>query len=85
MKKRYWSIFVLVIIVILSSSLDTEAQCAMCKATAEQGDQVGLNLGILYLFLMPYTIVATIAFFWWRNRKKEEDMSNGWNRESQLN
>lgn len=54
--------------------MDAEAQCAMCKATAEQSDQVGLNLGILYLFLMPYTIVATIAFFWWRNRKKEEEM-----------
>lgn len=56
--------------------IDAEAQCAMCKATAEQSDEVGLNMGILYLFLMPYMIVASIAFFWWRNKKKEEDIPN---------
>lgn len=55
---------------------DVEAQCAMCKATAEQGDQTGLNLGILYLFLAPYLIVGTIGFFWWKNRKKEPSQND---------
>lgn len=57
-------------------SEEVMAQCAMCKATAEQGDQSGLNLGILYLFLAPYLIVGTIGYFWWRNRKKETSQNN---------
>ena len=73
---KYILVTMLLLIIAIILPLDAEAQCAMCKATAEQSDQVGLNLGILYLFLMPYTIVGTIAFFWWRNRKKEEDISN---------
>lgn len=73
---RYILITALLLMIAIILPLDTEAQCAMCKATAEQSDQVGLNLGILYLFLTPYIIVGTIAFVWWRNRKKEEDISN---------
>lgn len=75
MKKSFIIITSLLTISLLLP-LDVEAQCAMCKATAEQSDQVGLNLGILYLFLMPYTIVATLAFFWWRNKKKEEEITS---------
>jgi hypothetical protein len=73
---KYILATILLLVIAMILPLDTEAQCAMCKATAEQSDQVGLNLGILYLFLMPYTIVGTIAFFWWRNRKKESEIGN---------
>ncbi|MGK0391005.1 MAG: hypothetical protein ACI94Y_003765 [Maribacter sp.] len=73
---KYILATILLFIIAIILPFDVEAQCAMCKATAEQSDQVGLNMGILYLFLMPYTIVATIAFFWWRNRKKESEISN---------
>ncbi len=86
MKKYNWILIVVMVLgLVMGIQLDADAQCAMCKATAEQGDQRGLNLGILYLFLMPYTIVATIAFVWWRNRKKEDDFVDDWNRQSQLN
>ncbi|MCC6282205.1 MAG: hypothetical protein IT262_16500 [Saprospiraceae bacterium] len=53
------------------------AQCAMCKASAEAnlkaggGDPKGLNAGILYMLMLPYLLVASIGFWWWRNRKKE--------------
>jgi len=30
----------------------------------------GLNMGILYLFIMPYLIFGTLAFFWFRATKK---------------
>ena len=73
---RYILTTILFLMIAMMLPLETEAQCAMCKATAQQSDQVGLNMGILYLFLMPYTIVATIAFFWWRNRKKEDEMGD---------
>lgn len=71
------SILVLSVLLLLGAFLfpgEVEAQCAMCKATAEQGDQRGLNIGILFLFLMPYTIVGTIAFFWWRNKRSEDEI-----------
>ncbi|MDX1628681.1 MAG: hypothetical protein R3345_08275 [Fulvivirga sp.] len=52
------------------------AQCAMCRATVENnvsngemGIAAGLNLGILYLFIMPYLLIGLVAFFWYRNSK----------------
>ena len=54
------------------------AQCAMCRTTIENnvsaGDTSlasGLNLGIMYLFFAPYVVIGVIAFFWYRNSKKE--------------
>ena len=54
------------------------AQCAMCRTTVENnvsaGDTSlasGLNMGIIYLFVSPYLLVAVIAFFWYRKSKKE--------------
>jgi hypothetical protein len=53
------------------------AQCAMCKATSETnlraggGDPLGLNAGILYMLMLPYLLVASIGYWWWRNRKNE--------------
>jgi hypothetical protein len=29
-----------------------------------------LNKGVLFLFCMPYLVIATIGFFWWKARKK---------------
>lgn len=53
------------------------AQCAMCKAAAESniksggGDPRGLNGGILYMLMLPYLVVGSIGYWWWRNRKSE--------------
>ncbi len=56
----------------------SDAQCAMCRATVENNvsngvldeDGMGLNGGILYLLVMPYLLIGTVAFFWYRNSKK---------------
>ncbi|UZD22357.1 hypothetical protein [Algoriphagus halophytocola] len=55
------------------------AQCAMCRASVENnvanGDTsigAGLNLGILYLFVMPYLIAMVIGYFWYKNAKKKK-------------
>lgn len=57
---------------------DVMAQCAMCRGTVESTVSNGrsivasdLNVGILYLLVIPYLIVGTIAFVWYRNSRKE--------------
>ena len=59
---------------------DVQAQCPMCKMSAESNLKgggsagKGLNKGILYMLALPYTLVGTLGFIWWRNnRRKEED------------
>jgi hypothetical protein len=60
---------------------DLLAQCPMCRATAESNlanggtEGQGLNQGILYLLGMPYVLVATVAYIWWRNRRKEHEIA----------
>jgi len=52
----------------------------MCKMSAESNlknggtDGQGLNNGILYMLATPYVIVFGLGYFWWRNRKKEEEL-----------
>lgn len=57
------------------------AQCAMCRATLENnvnngdiGIAAGINGGILYLFAMPYLLIAFIAFMWYRTSKENEQI-----------
>lgn len=63
----------------LTSTVEVQAQCPMCKMSAESNlknggtDGQGLNNGILYMLATPYLIVFGIGYFWWRNRKKEEE------------
>ncbi len=59
---------------------DVQAQCPMCKMSAESNLKnggtagKGLNTGILYMLALPYTLVGTIGFIWWHNnRRREED------------
>lgn len=74
---RSWKVC-LVIIVLLAVTPDLMAQCAMCRGTVESTVSNGrsivasdLNLGILYLLMAPYLIVASIAYLWYRNSKRE--------------
>ena len=73
----------LILFVALSCSLysvDSAAQCPMCKISAESNMRnggsggKGLNAGILYMLALPYTLVATFGLIWWRNnRTRRED------------
>lgn len=70
------SFYIVVFIVIQAPAV---AQCAMCRASIENNVSngetsigAGLNMGILYLFSMPYLIAAIIGFFWYRNAKKRK-------------
>ena len=59
--------------------VDMNAQCPMCRMSAEKNLEeggtmgAGLNKGILYMLLMPYMLVGTIGVLWYRNRKKDEE------------
>ncbi len=81
MKKATRIILVLLVLGVSSATVnDLSAQCPMCKMSAESNLKnggtagKGLNAGILYMLALPYTLVGTIGYIWWRNhRRKEED------------
>jgi len=65
-----------------------EAQCPMCKMSAEadlkNGGTAGkgLNAGILYMLTFPYLLLGTIGYLWYNNRRRvasfeqERDLRN---------
>lgn len=67
------------------ASTDAYSQCAMCRATVESNvgtgkghthepeSEVGsgLNTGILYLMVIPYLLIGTIGFLWYKNSRKK--------------
>lgn len=58
-------------------SLSANAQCAMCRA-ALGGEQnkvqaQAVNDGIVYLMVIPYLLVAGLAYIIYRMRKKKKD------------
>lgn len=49
------------------------AQCAMCKAVVEGGNESmaeGVNGGITYLMVFPYILVGILFFMLYRHKKK---------------
>lgn len=60
----------------LFAAAPADAQCPMCRVSAESdlknGGQTtrGLNKGIIYLLAMPYLMMASVGFIWWRSRKR---------------
>ena len=72
-------ILLLVVGLLIPPGAEVLAQCPMCRATAETNlanggtEGQGLNNGILYMLLMPYVLIGTIAFLWMRNRKSTQD------------
>lgn len=56
-----------------------DAQCPMCRMTAESNlanggnEGQGLNNGILYMLATPYLLIGIIGYVWWRNRRKEDE------------
>ena len=55
-------------------TLNTSAQCAMCRAVLESEDgqtiAEGINDGIVYLMAIPYVLVGGIAYFIYRKYSK---------------
>jgi len=65
------------VLTFFAFSLVAQAQCAMCRGSIESTVAAGdtsmasnLNLGILYLFVAPYLLLATLGYFWYRTSKR---------------
>lgn len=68
---------ILSIILLMISASTTFAQCAMCRATVSSNLSegrgmigTGLNFGIVYLLVMPYLLVATLIYIYFKVGKK---------------
>lgn len=80
MKNRILKILALMFVLAFASpNTSVQAQCPMCKIGAESNLKdggsagKGLNVGILFLLVLPYAAVGTIGYIWWRNRKQDID------------
>ena len=72
-------IFIGFVFLFLLTSANTWAQCAMCRGSVESSMGngrnnvgVGLNTGIMFLFVMPYLLVGVIGYLWYRNSKRDQ-------------
>jgi hypothetical protein len=70
-KKVFLTLIVFWILPIVSN-----AQCAMCRASLESTGNVSqaeaVNDGIVYLMIIPYILVALIAFAVYRMYRKKK-------------
>ncbi len=75
---KHWTLILLIGLFVLMTGPNTLAQCAMCRSTVESTISNGrsmvasqLNIGILYLLVIPYLLLGSIAWLWYRNSRKE--------------
>lgn len=73
--------FIIGLVLIIAFSFlgfDADAQCAMCKASAETSLEEGstkaggINNAIIYLMSFPYLLGGVFVFMWFRNNKKKQ-------------
>lgn len=71
--------FVLSAVFVLFMVAEGAAQCAMCRTGLENnfsngnpGIAAGFNSGILYLLVLPYLAVVTIAYLWYKSTRNAE-------------
>ena len=77
-KVAFGGVFTLMIVLLLSVlPMSVQAQCTMCKTQVEASrqekdgyDTTGLNKGILYLMTIPYVLIGTVGFFWYRHSQQ---------------
>ncbi|WP_420552205.1 hypothetical protein [Tenacibaculum aiptasiae] len=66
----------IVLILLLIVSVNASAQCAMCKAVVEGGNETmaeGVNNGITYLMVFPYILVGLLFYFIYRHKKASKN------------
>ena len=72
---KHWKVLLIFGLIFVLLQQDTTAQCVMCKAVAENASDTegivgrGINSGILYLMGIPYVLLATLGFVFFRKRK----------------
>jgi hypothetical protein len=74
LKNKFYISFLILALFIFAGNMETFAQCSMCKTTAESdlnsGGSIatGLNTGILYLMAIPYLVLMTGGYFFFRKQ-----------------
>ncbi len=77
--KKLVVLFILIVGILVLSHPELVAQCPMCKLSAESNLRdggsagKGLNNGILYMFALPYLLVGSMAYLWYKNRKNYDN------------
>lgn len=64
------------VIILTILSVNASAQCAMCKAVVEGGNETiaeGVNNGITYLMVFPYILVGVLFYFIYRHKKASKN------------
>lgn len=73
MKERMKQI--LITAVLLLMAIQSNAQCAMCRAALESSDGTikgeAVNDGIVYLMIFPYLLVGLVGYAVYRLRRKK--------------
>jgi hypothetical protein len=72
--KTSYIFYIILALLFFVCIIDVEAQCAMCRSSVEsnitnQSSKIGLGLnkGILYLLSLPYLLIASLGYLWYRN------------------
>ena len=80
--QKYSILFSIVILLVVLPGMEAIAQCPMCRAAAETNlanggvEGKGLNTGILYMLALPYLLITTLGFLWWKNKKEESETTS---------
>jgi uncharacterized membrane protein len=75
--KKFISFLLIVSLVVIAGTV-VNAQCAMCTGQVETSTNagssvaLGINKGVLYIFMMPYLVIGTLLYFWWRGGRKNK-------------
>ncbi len=80
--RRFSNFFLIifsVVVLVTITNISASAQCALCRSSVESNradDKLskfgnGLNKGILFLMAVPYILVGTVGFIWYRHSRKK--------------
>ncbi len=73
---KFIAIAIAIFLLLTFGMEELSAQCPMCRMSAESNlkdggtEGKGLNKGILYMLAMPYLLVGTLGFIWWKNKRQ---------------
>ena len=66
-------------LLLLLTGVNTNAQCAMCRAALESSDSgikpEAVNDGIVYLMIFPYLLAALVGYAIYRLRKTKKQQA----------
>lgn len=80
--KRLSKVFVFIfslVALIAFADITASAQCVLCRSSVESNRSDnklnkfgnGLNKGIFVLMTVPYVLIGTVGFLWYRSSRKK--------------